>query len=385
MKPGSVLLRTLVVVLALPQCAWANAGTPLMWATALHMVFGNALIGVGEGLLLARLFSLRATKCIVLMVLANYASAWLGGLFIGGSIVSAIPMDLSNAWKWFWIMVLVTYCMTLLLEWPFVAYCFRGTSRGFRRSVGASLTIQSASYLLLFGWYWMASGTSLYTEMNIAAPADLSLPESVLVYFISPADGHVYSRPLVGESEQRVFELGATNRNDRLFLRPNTKDPNRWDLVASVRVRGGGYAGEVKVLENMSVEVASDSPGTRIGLPQHDGTWSDVGKAPAVGDTTGSPWEFSTGFYPGEGLRISNKVTGEQTRLSYETPFAVWPVRNAMHLPSDKVLFQLGDDQICAFDPVTRRVALLWRGRGPVAVIPKPPAEPSSTATDRQP
>jgi hypothetical protein len=31
----------------------------------------------------------------------------------------------------------------------------------------------------------------------------------------------------------------------------------------------------------------------------------------------------------------------------------------------------VGDDQICGFDPVKRRVTLLWRGRGPVAVIGK--------------
>ncbi len=57
--------------------------------------------------------------------------------------------------------------------------------------------------------------------------------------------------------------------------------------------------------------------------------------------------------------------------MAYETPFGAWPVRNAVHLPSDKVLFQLGDDQICGFDPVNRRVALLWRGRGAVPVIKK--------------
>jgi hypothetical protein len=39
--------------------------------------------------------------------------------------------------------------------------------------------------------------------------------------------------------------------------------------------------------------------------------------------------------------------------------------------PSDKVLFQFGDGQICGFDPVKRQVVLLWRGRGAVPVIGK--------------
>ncbi len=51
----------------------------------------------------------------------------------------------------------------------------------------------------------MASGTSLYTKMNIVAPADISLPESVLVYFIAPEDGNVYKRLLAGGLHEKNF------------------------------------------------------------------------------------------------------------------------------------------------------------------------------------
>ena len=75
------------------------------------------------------------------------------------------------------------------------------------------------------------------------------------------------------------------------------------------------------------------------------------------------------GILAGGGPSGFPKETGNRVRFSYETPFGAWTVRNAVHLPTDKVLFQLGDDQICGFDPVERRVALLWHGRGPVPVI----------------
>ena len=52
----------------------------------LHLVFGNAFIGIGEGLLLAWLFSVPTGKSVAVMILANYASAWLGGLFIRGAL-----------------------------------------------------------------------------------------------------------------------------------------------------------------------------------------------------------------------------------------------------------------------------------------------------------
>ena len=70
-------------------------------------------------------------------------------------------MDLTHGWQWFWIMVGVTYGLTLMLEWPFVAWGIRGAQGRLERSVQASLLVQSSSYILLFGWYWMASGTSL--------------------------------------------------------------------------------------------------------------------------------------------------------------------------------------------------------------------------------
>lgn len=363
-KSRLLLFLVLFGVVAFPQHACAYAGTPLMWATMLHLFFGNALIGIGEGILLARLFSLPERKCIATMVVANYASAWLGGVFIRGAIVDALPMDLTNEWMWFWGMVVATYCMTLLLEWPFVARCFRGTQNWFRQSVRASLVVQSASYVLLFGWYWLASGTSLYTRMDIVASADLSLPESVHVYFISPADGDVYRRQLTGGSEQKIFELHSTNIDDRLFIRPNTTDSNRWDLVARLDADRSRDAHFVDVLTNMMVEAAPERRSSRTNP-------ADNGMVQSLGSATNSHWEFRTRYWPIEGLEATNEATGESMRVSYETLFGAWRVRNAVHLPSDKVLFQFGDDQICAFDPVRRQVGLLWKGREPVPVIEK--------------
>jgi hypothetical protein len=43
---------------------WANAGTALMWAGMLHLVIGNALIGLLEGVLLGRSFGVPSGKAI---------------------------------------------------------------------------------------------------------------------------------------------------------------------------------------------------------------------------------------------------------------------------------------------------------------------------------
>lgn len=370
-------LLSLVVVglTALPQQASANAGTPLMWAGMIHLAIGNALIGLLEGFLLVWLFRVPRAKAVGAMIAANYTSAWLGGLFIRGAIVAALPMDLNNGWFWFWVMVVVTYGLTLLLEWPFVAWGFRGTQDWLKRSVRASVLVQSCSYILLFGCYWMASGTSLYTKMHIVAPKDLSLPESVLVYFIAPSDGHVYRRDLTGGDEQRIYELHSIDDNDRLFVRPSAADTNQWDLMARLETADHRSPRFVLVLTNLRVEAAPDWRSTH-NPPDYEGTWFNFGQVQCLGSATNSQWEFRAGFWPVEGLLASRKKTGERVHFSYETPFGAWTVRNAVHLPTDKVLFQLGHDQICGFDPVEHRVALLWHGRGPVAVIEKGMSNP---------
>lgn len=371
MRRGALLYFIVVGLLALPLEASANAGTPLMWASLIHLAIGNALIGLLEGCLLTWWFGVPRAKAVALMIPANYASAWLGGVFIRGAIVKALPMDLTNGWLWFWIMVVVTYSLTLLLEFPFIAWALRSSQGWLKRAVRASLMVQSSSYILLFGWYWMASGMSLYTKMHVCAPEDLTLPKSVQVYFIASSDGAVYRRYLGGKDVQKIYELHSKDRNDRLFVRPCPVDSNRWDLIARMETGDRRDARFVAVSTNLNVQAAPDPRYFQRDRPEYDGTWLSFGDVPQLGSAAVSQWEFWAGFWPIEGLLASRKQVGDQLRFSYETPFGAWAVRNAVHLPTDKVLFQLGEDQICGFDPVERRVALLWHGRGPVAVIDK--------------
>ncbi|MBI5094549.1 MAG: hypothetical protein HZB26_19210 [Candidatus Hydrogenedentes bacterium] len=340
-----------------------------MWAGILHLLFGNTLIGIGEGLLLARLFELPKAKSILVMIPANYFSAWLGMFVISEWIVPMLPMDLNNGLRWLWSMVFLAYCMTLASEWPFIAWCFRGRKNWLGRSVLASFAVQSASYVLLFGWYWLPSGASLFTNTTIVAAAELPLPNSVTVYYIDPDDGNAYSRPLTGGTAQKVYDLGSTSRGDVLFLRRNPSDSNRWDLAA--RLETGDYKNpRFEVIKtNLSIEAAPRFQIYSADPRQSEERWFNFGEAPELGAHQESPWKFQVNFWAGEGLLTINKKTGERFHFAYETPFVSWRVRNAVHLPSDIALFQLGDEQICAFDPVTKRLALLWHGQAPMPVI----------------
>jgi len=356
----------LALVATLPLTASANAGTPLMWATMLHLVFGNFLIGIGEGLLLAFAFHLSKWKCMAIMILANYLSAWVGGLWIATGIAQFLPLDLTNAWRWFWIMVVVTYLITLLLEWPFVAWCLRKDTNWKRKSLLADLLVQTASYGLLFGWYWLASGTSLFTRTHVVPPSAMQLPAGIRVYYLNSEFGDIYSRPLNGGEPRHEATRRTTYPDASLSAYPDSYGSPTAHLEVNKQT----------VLSGLLAEIPTGLGDTRT--DHHSLTFS-FGPADTLGESPGN-WRFTTGFWPVEGLTAKHTQTGKQEYVALETPFVRWDARAATHLPGDLCLFQLGDDQICLYNPNTRQLALLWHGRSPVPVIPRSPASPALTS-----
>lgn len=344
-------------LLCLPLTARADAGTPLMWAGMLHLVFGNAIIGIFEGLVLAWLFKLAKGVCVLVMIPANYFSAWIGGLFLNHEITALLPFNLFNAWHWIWTMVFVTYFLTLILEWPFVIFCFRRQPDKFKRSLWGNLVVNSLSYVLLFGWYWLASGTTLYTKMNVVGLQGMVLPQEGFVYFISETNG-VCRFDFGSRQIQKVCPLDA-DKDDRLLVRASTFATNNWDIFDSTK----------NILVSSNLQVAAmpgwrDADSNRI-----DGNWVNFG--PAAKLAAGSDWNYETGSWPIEGVYGANQKTGETIRFSLETPFVAWNARNATHLPGDYVVFQLGEDQICLFETASKKITLLARGQGPVVVLPR--------------
>jgi hypothetical protein len=243
-----------VIVLALcPAVACANAGTPLMWASAFHLLIGNAVIGIGEGLILALLFRQKLALCIVVMLVANYFSAWIGTVFLIPLIWRTITPDLYSAWRWLWCMVVVAYGFTLLLEWPFVALCLRKCNGWFRKSAWASLLVQSASYLAIFGLYWAASGTSLLTDVDLVQPSALSLPKGAMLYYIDETNNGVYLRDFDRGDARKVYVLEPSDGWATLLLQRSVGNPGHCDLLvesrtgdqnSSPKVVSSGLAGE---------------------------------------------------------------------------------------------------------------------------------------------
>jgi hypothetical protein len=375
MRPSRPLARRQVLVLLGPlllfatsTSALANAGTPLMWAGMLHLVFGNFLIGIGEGLVLAWVFKLRKIACVALMIAANYASAWIGLYWLDQRVVRSIHLELYNAWHWVWIMAGISYLVTLVIEWPFVVWCFLKEPRWIRRSVLGCLLVQTISYLVLFWWYWGASGKSLYTKGNIVALSDFDLPPGVSMYSIGRDDGDVHEFDFDTRATRQFAQLGSTNWEDRLAVWPANANAGPYAVVARIEtadvksptireILGGLTAGQVAVEAGRGGELQPAS--------------FNFGAVPRLGGATNTGWDVWTGFWPVEGLFARDSSGKLQLHIAFETPFAAWSIRNATQLASNHIVFQLGEDQVCILEPSSRKVARLVFGRGPVVVLKK--------------
>src|SRR5262245_1918972 len=113
MNRSVIIFGLLFGVFLVPAVALANVGTPLMWASAAHMVLGNACIGILEGALLSWFFKVNAYRAIAVMIVANYVSAWIGWAFLLPLVISRLDFNLYNAWPRMWGLVAAAYLLTL--------------------------------------------------------------------------------------------------------------------------------------------------------------------------------------------------------------------------------------------------------------------------------
>lgn len=367
MKKTIPVFLPVILLMNLPSICSANAGTPLMWASAFHLVIGNIIIGIIEGSIVARALKVGYGKAIILLILANYFSAWFGGVFLLGIISRHLHPDLYNFKVILAATVLVAYILSLVTEWPFVALCCRRTAGWMRRSIYANFRAQSLTYLLLLIWYGLASGTSLLTGAHIVPVTEFRFPEEIYCYYISSDSGDVYSRNLTTSREEKIFDLKSTNDNDRLFTRPKNDNSGQLEIVALLTGNDRRHPSFTTV---QYVDGSGPEDTRRKGdQPGQNDTWFNFGEAPRLGNVPSGRWVVHTGFWAVDGIYGKNGETGQEFHFSLETPFLNWQIRNAVHFPQDIILFQLGGDQICVLEVETGKMALVARGRGPVAVM----------------
>ncbi len=367
-----------LVLLGAPSVALANSGTPMMWLSWVHLALGNVIIGLGEGVALTPLLRGKILRSIVIMIAANYASAWCGYAALpwvqcAGKAVCG-DATLENVGSRLAAMAIVYLIATVLIEWPFVWFAAARDRRSVWRVTAACVAVNVASYALLAALYYWVSGPTLLTQFSRRPVGEFAHRSAgVWVYYIDDAtdrlarvrtDGgerEVLDRPLpahaVAESRVDWFSggfLAGRDEGDGTFtLRSNPGDPTRTTLGELDTVYGpapGSGAASTRVL----------GPAWDDWIPETF-RWSFSLREPAVRR------KVQTGFWPLEGLSVEEGET-MLAWVAWETPFEAWTARSATELEDGFVVYQLGKDQIALLDPVNRTIGLLARGRCPVVV-----------------
>lgn len=380
MKQRLAVLGALLGLGAVP--ALANAGTPLMWAGCCHLVFGNAVIGALEGFLLARWFNARTWVAIVVMIAANYTSAWLGYLVMW----SRLPLEWGTGLPQVTIENVVTFHIwaialaflgTVAIEWPFcVALAWKCAHRWRSATLGC-VAVQVISYtllaLLILPFSPLSPGLRVPVEPPDAAPPAVT----GWVYLLSHDQREVRRVRLAGGAAEHAVDVPRLQQrvdDDLPFLDLRVVGSVAQLCLQSYR----NFSPENSVLLVDAIAPAALAPACYV-TEARQSFWGD----PFLGladqrRAKESPWRVRHGFWGSEGVTASNAVTGERFRVAVETPFIAWWPRFVTVLPGDIVVYQLGD-QVVRLDLNRRRMSLLALGHSPLVLLdPESATQPTS-------
>ena len=353
------LLVVLILFFTLCQPAYANAGTPLMWAGMLHLVFGNLFIGIAEGLLLGFLFRLPKFTSVFMMIFANYISAWLGYLILQAvEPVIERSMTLYEIQRFIWAAYGIAFVFTVIAESPFIYIMMRESKRPIIRTIFASLVIQTLSYCGIFYWYRTASFGTLFQNATIVKTLEIQNPTATL-YFLGQ-DKNVYQMQLNSDTPIMIFETPNKAELMKLYMQP-TKTGINLCVCRLEDFYTEWETDRVVVKENVLPETCSHI----LDIEEHEMVEKE---AIDYRPPDQQEWTFSTAFWAAEGLIVYNSNTNDYYTISLETPFAQWYVRAATVLPGDEVVFQMGP-QICLYSRPTGKITLLTKGTSPVVIL----------------
>jgi len=380
-RNSSRFVRCLILGLLLfPTAAFADAGTPMMWLGVFHLFIGNALVGLGEGLLIAWLFRVRKLRSILIMVPANYTS-----MIAGNACIGLLSYHFQSAFMgeegfyhvlWaLWLTGIGSWLLSVVVEWPFCLWILKDKPNRGRTSAFASLIAQTASYAVLVPLYLSAGSIDLYTKVSRDPSLQFARDVHAVVYFIDPNDGGVYRICANGSNLQKLVDAGLTNYDTGLFLGPG----DWWTNIDLWAYRSSREANDVLLLRDLPQVLPADiypsnilpagviSPSTN-GQESIQKAWLLRHVTADLRPPSDRDWDVRTGFWPVEGLRATKAGTGERLHLALETPFVSFSMNNATVLPGNKVIFE-GGNQILILDIEKRVIGLLAYGRSPVVAV----------------
>jgi hypothetical protein len=343
----------------------ANMGTPMMWLAECHLFILNAVIGLIEGLILWKWWKAPLKRALIVMIIANYASATIGFFAVWPlrDFLDQTVFHSDSIYAPLWVagsMFAVVFISTVLIEWPLVAAALG--DRKARRSFWASLVVNSASYALLTFLYLAVSQFSFYTDVaHDDSLAFVDRDRDWWVYYVGGSDGDLWRVRLDGSQKEHLKPLGlAHDRRSRSFMHESDLAAAPGDAGWDLWLRG--ELEPKRVLPGFASKAGST---TQPGDPVQFLAFMTSADLRPVGDRR---WTVRAEFYGEQGIRINEPEPSNQEllRLSLATPWDSWPMRVPTITPSGLVVFQAGHYHIFVLDPERKTMGILAIGSSPV-------------------
>ena len=347
-----------------------------MWLEVMHLLIGNAFIGLIEGWLLGIWWHLEKRTAILMMIAANYVSAWVGYWLLRTEFAIQMSRSVPPLYTVKTLLLLVAfaaYLLTIVVEYPFIYSLFRSQTHPFRRALLASWGVQTVSYVALGILFWGAGSVSIYTQTTLDPNYHEWISSPVQIVYVNTERNAVYHYQSATGTQTQLITLPVGDEIDgiTLFVR-QSQETRQWDLYARV------YHRSLEPIEDMVIQrdFARQTAPSSISLYEQD-IPVPRGYVRDLRALDHQIWQARTGFYAVEGLLLTNPQTDERLRLALETPFVRWPASHATWLPDDQIIFQLGE-QICLFDRVTRKLGSILMGTSPLVVLDEKRTEQSN-------
>jgi hypothetical protein len=372
-----------LAVLTLSTPAMANYLTSMMLVSSCQIYFGNILIGILEGLVIARLYDLPGKRSIGWMIGANYASMVAGMItvsflvlfveeaILGDDAFAHTPLLLA-------IMAVASFIITLLIEWPFCYRILAGQPDRFRKSIRADLVAQVISYALLIpGWLGIGS-YGLATQVRVDPSVVTQCRDDATLYFVAQGCDRVCKCRLNGTHIEEVARFSPiSNSSWLLLMRAAPTEP--WQLRLrdskdpTVLVRDVHGS---PIIEAALEDHDDNDPAGEARIERYFASYSPIDYRPA----DQRAWKVHL-TYPRE-ITASNERTGEKFNVAMDAPFLGWRPQYGTLLPGDYFVFEMGA-RILLLDLNTRRLGMITRGHNPIVVPHSNPSTSSSHPSSR--
>lgn len=382
--PGNVRRAVVPVLLTLviAPCARAGMEKPLLIVQGLHLVYGNAIIGLVQGLLIAELFKTSKLRAVAGMMVANYTWTFAGEFLfqrwvrarLTDASGQAAPLLLTvhNVIGYHITVIALLAVFAAFVAWPFCYLILRRQPRSLLRSVKSCLLAQFVSYAMLCACYVPLSSMSVVTQTSLADPASFAQARDAWIYYISATDGTVWRIHPDGSERTQVADERIESRHASLFF-ATSADNSTSDLLAHSPVWQD--MPERLVRSSLAVDPAvpdesNDQGGDAVFTMSRSPTQLDQSPRPTWQINADLGWPFFA----------ENLQTGQRLRLAMATPLLLWFSSTPVVLPGDQVVYQL-DDQIVLLDLNQRKLGLITLGRGLAVARDKAPPPASAPAT----